>query len=180
MPYVYSAHDNSRTSDIFRSLSDQFCACAIRMSGPLTGNGNKAPMSSWNWDWRWTREYIYYLWFIYILSLVEPEVKKRSLTVQTVKKWVLDNEKILDTSTWLTYDTSKSDRTIVTSLKCSVCIRFEQKLRGQRNFNAAFIVGSTNLISSSFKDHAATDMHAHAMLLYKKAFLIALLTIRYC
>ena len=79
---------------------------------------------------------------------VEPEAKKRSLTVPTVKKWVLDNEKILETSTWLTYDTSKTDCTVVTSLKCSVCIQFEQKLRRQRNFNAAFIVGLTNTLRS--------------------------------
>ena len=58
---------------------------------------------------------------------VEPEAKKHSLTVQTVKKWVLDNEKILGTSMWLTFDTSKLDRTIAASLKCSVCIRFEEK-----------------------------------------------------
>ena len=61
---------------------------------------------------------------------------------------------------------STLDRTIhvyvVTSLKCSVCIRFEDKLRGIRNFNPAFIVGSTNL-------HADMDMHAHTMLLYKKS-----------
>ena len=101
---------------------------------------------------------------------VEPEAKtkKRSLTVQTVRKWVLDNENTLDTSTWLTFDTSKSVRTIVTS-KCSVCIRFEGKLCGRRNLNAAFIVGSTNLRSASFKDHIATDMHAHVMLLHKKS-----------
>ena len=102
------------------------------------------------------------------VEIVEPEAKKRSLTVQTVRKWVLDNKKILDTSMWLTYDTSISDRTIVTSLKSSVCIRFEGKLCGRRNFNAAFIVGSTNLRSSSFKDHAATDMHAHAQLYSKR------------
>ena len=29
---------------------------------------------------------------------VEPEAKKRSFTVQTIKKWVLENEKILGTS----------------------------------------------------------------------------------
>ena len=30
-------------------------------------------------------------------------------------------------------------------------------------------MGSTNLRTSSFKDHAATDMHTHAMLLYNKS-----------
>ena len=62
---------------------------------------------------------------------------------------------------WLAFNTSALDRTVVTSLKCSVCIRVEEKLRG-RNFNPAFIVDSTNL-------HADTDMHAHTMLLYKKS-----------
>ena len=78
---------------------------------------------------------------------VEPEAKtkKRSLTVQTVRKGVLDNENTLDTSTWLTFDTSKSDRTIVTS-KCSVCIRFEGKLCG-RNLNAAFTKPRSNEIT---------------------------------
>ena len=45
-----------------------------------------------------------------------------------------------------------------------MCIRFEEKLRGIRNFNPAFIVGTTNL-------HADTKMHAHTMLLYKKSLL---------
>ena len=36
------------------------------------------------------------------------------------------------------------------------------------NYSAAFIGRSKNLRASSFKDHAATDMHARAMLLFKK------------
>ena len=62
---------------------------------------------------------------------------------------------------WYIYSTWLASA-LVTSLKCSVCIRFEDKLRGIRNFNPAFIVGSTNL-------HADTDMHVHTMLLYKKS-----------
>ena len=37
-----------------------------------------------------------------------------------------------------------------------------------RNYNPAFVVGSKNLRASSYKDHAATDMHKRAMLLSKK------------
>ena len=99
---------------------------------------------------------------------IKPEAKKCRHTVQTVKKWVLENDKILGTSMWLAFNTSALYHTIVASLNCSVCIRFE---RGRRNVNPAFIVGLTNLRSSSFNDHAATDMHAHAKLLYiKKPF----------
>ena len=37
-----------------------------------------------------------------------------------------------------------------------------------RNFKPGFIGGSRNLRTSSFKDHATSDMHACAMLLWKK------------
>ena len=42
------------------------------------------------------------------------------------------------------------------------------KIRGSRNFSAAFIDGSENLRTTSFKDHAKTDMHERAMVLSKK------------
>ena len=49
-----------------------------------------------------------------------------------------------------------------------VCIQFQDKLRGMRNYSNAFIGESKNLRASSFKDHATSDMHARAMLLLKK------------
>ena len=52
--------------------------------------------------------------------------KKRNVMVGTVKKWILENDKGIATSTWLVYD--KSDREHVSALKCSVCIQFEDKL----------------------------------------------------
>ena len=89
-------------------------------------------------------------------------VKKWKVMVKSVQKWVQENDNALNTATWLTFD--KLDREDVATLKCSVCIKFEKKLQSTRNYNAAFIVGSTNLQTSSFKDHAATDMHKLAML----------------
>ena len=53
--------------------------------------------------------------------------KKRNVTVETMKKWILENDKEkIATSTWFVYD--KSDREHVSALKCSVCIQFEDKL----------------------------------------------------
>ena len=69
--------------------------------------------------------------------------------------------------TWLCYE--KADREHVSSLKCSICIRFLEKLLSQKNYNLAFITGSKNLQTSSFKDHAVSDMHKHVMVLYKKS-----------
>ena len=95
-------------------------------------------------------------------SLECPSAKKRNLTKSTVDRWIADNDKALSTSTWLKYDVDTA------ALKCSVCCQFRDKLIGMRNYSAAYIEGSTNLRTSSFKDHAASEMHSRAMLLLKK------------
>ena len=62
----------------------------------------------------------------------------------------------------------KADRFHMARLKCTVCQRYADKIRGSRNFNRAFIDGSANLRTSSFRDHAGSDMHERAMLLFRK------------
>ena len=47
--------------------------------------------------------------------------------------------------------------------RCCVSAEFNEKLRGMCNYNPAFVVGSKNLRASSYKDHAATDMHKRAL-----------------
>ena len=86
-----------------------------------------------------------------------PPRKKRGITAKTVDKWIAENDKALNTTTWLQYD--KVDREYVTSLKCSMCIRFQDKLLGARTTQPIYIIGSKNLRASAFKDHAKTDMH---------------------
>ena len=92
-------------------------------------------------------------------------VKRRSVLKTTVDKWIAENYKALSTSVWLKYDTDPVDCTHVLSLKCS---RFKDRHIGRRNYSSAFVDGSENLRASSFKDHAANDMHSRAMLLLKK------------
>ena len=99
--------------------------------------------------------------------LENESAKKRMVTIATVKKWIVENDKDIATSTWLVYDTS--DREHVSALKCSMCVLFKDKLQGLRNYNPAFVTGSTNLRASSFKDHAVTEMHKRAMILQKKS-----------
>ena len=53
-------------------------------------------------------------------------------------------------------------------LRSSVCSEFSTKLDSIRKFKPAFIDGSSNVCVSAVQDHAATDMHAYAMLLLKK------------
>ena len=95
-----------------------------------------------------------------------PDPKRRSITARTVEKWKLENDKTLNTATWLTYQ--MADRDHVKTIACSVCTRFNAQLKGMRNYTPAFIDGTTNLCTSSFKDHASTDMHARAMTLLKR------------
>ena len=103
-------------------------------------------------------------------SLECPPAKKRNLTrtKSTVDRWITDNDKALSTSTWLKYDVDTAARGRVVALKCSVYCQFRDKLIGMRNYSAAYIEGSTNLRTSSFKDHAASEMHSRAMLLLKR------------
>ena len=121
-------------------MTDQYRACADKMSGL----GRKRAACSDD----------------------DPPPKKRGVSAKMVEKWIAENDKALSTSTWLKYD--KADCEYVATLKCSVCIEFQDKLRGMRNYSNAFIGRSKNLRASSFKDHSASDMHARAMLLLKK------------
>ena len=87
--------------------------------------------------------------------------------MKTVDKWIVDNYKTLNTTTWLKYD--KVDREYVATLKCSVCFRFKNKLCSARNYSPAFVVCSTSLRASAFKEHAESDMHQRTMTLLKKS-----------
>ena len=101
-------------------------------------------------------------------SLECPPATKLNLTKSTVDKWFADNDKALSTSTWLKYDVDTAARGRVVALKCSMCCPFRDKLIGKHNYSTAYIEGSTNLRTFSFKDHAASEMHLCAMLLLKK------------
>ena len=88
-----------------------------------------------------------------------PPTKRRKVTVNSVNKWKVENDKALNTSMWLTFE----------KLGSAVCGRFEEKLRGCRNYNSAFVVGTANLRVSAVKDHAATEMHKRSMMLLRKS-----------
>ena len=98
-----------------------------------------------------------------------PLSKKRGVTARTVDKWIAENDRVLNTTTWLQYDQVDREYVVTLTVTCSACIRFQDKLRGARNYSLAYVEGSKNLRASSFKDHARSDMHQRAMLLFKKS-----------
>ena len=99
-------------------------------------------------------------------STNDPLAKGRAVQVRMVEKWMAENDKVLNTSIWLKFE--RADRDYVLSLKCAVCSRYNDKLVCMRNYRTAFLEGTTNVRTSSFKEYAAADMHARAMVLFKK------------
>ena len=50
-------------------------------------------------------------------------VKRCSALKTTGDKWIAENDKALNTTVWLKYDTDPTNCTCVLSLKCSICVR---------------------------------------------------------
>ena len=86
--------------------------------------------------------------------------KKRTVSKWTAEKWVKEFDKDLNTET--------ADHDHVVSLSCALCTQFQDKLVGMRNYRTSFIDGTSNVRTSSFKEHATTDMHVRAMHLFRK------------
>ena len=95
-----------------------------------------------------------------------PPAKKRSVSRTAAEKWVAEYDCTLNTIVWLKFN--MADRDHVASLRCAVCTQFKDKLVLMRNFRPAFIGGTTNVQTSTFREHAATGMHERAMGLFKK------------
>ena len=91
---------------------------------------------------------------------------KRGVNKCTADKWLAEYDKELNTSVWLKYELA--DRDHVVAQKCAVCTQFKTRLESMRNYRSAFIHGTTNVRTSTFKEHATTDMHTRAMSLFKK------------
>ena len=65
---------------------------------------------------------------------------------------------------WLRCDLDPQDRSLVSVLWCDVCRKYEDRIRGQKNFSRAWIDGSTNHKTSNISDHATSDQHKVEMI----------------
>ena len=97
-------------------------------------------------------------------SLSGPMAKKRAVHRRTVKKWIIENDRAMNTSTWLKFKMAERDHVAV--LKCAIC-QFKAKLESMRNHRPAFIDSTSNVRMSTFKEHASINMHCRAMILFK-------------
>ena len=97
-------------------------------------------------------------------SSSDSDAKKRRVTYDTFTKWKRDYDRELQTLTWLNcHSQFDSGKRVVTKLSCSICSKYQDKIKGRKNFSEKWINGAESLRTSNLKDHAHTDQHKHAM-----------------
>ena len=95
--------------------------------------------------------------------------KKRSIQLDTFKKWQRDFDKEHKSLSWLDCVTQMhGGKKAVVALRCSVCCRFKERIESSRNFSNKWIVGTDSLRTSNIRDHARTNQHCMAMNLLEK------------
>ena len=92
-----------------------------------------------------------------IVNVEGPSCKKRGVTMKTVDKWIAENDKALNMTTWLQCD--RKDREYVASMKC---IRYQDWFRGVGNvvLSSAYPVhGSAREVNRSGADAQVVPCH---------------------
>ena len=104
------------------------------------------------------------------MSLSKPQ-KRRTVSLATFKKWKRDFDRDYHTLTWLDCVTALDHgNKVVERLQCSVCTKFQDRIMGRKNFSNKWTaaVGAESVRTSTLRDHAGTDQHAHAMMLLNR------------
>ena len=90
--------------------------------------------------------------------------KKRRVSINTFNSWKTQYERDYQTLSWLRCDVSTQDKMVVEMLWCDSCRKYEDAIRGMKNFSNAWITGSSNQKTSSIIDHAISEQHRVSML----------------
>ena len=82
------------------------------------------------------------------------EAKMRHVTHNTFTKWQWDYDRELQTIIWLECQ-SKFDhrKKVITKLNCSVCLKYQGKIKGRKNLSEKWIMGVESLCTSNIRDH---------------------------
>ena len=97
-------------------------------------------------------------------SSSKSKKQKRQVSLATFCRWQTEKEKEYQTLSWLRCDKANQS---VELLWCASCRKFEDKIRGVKNFSAAWISGSANHKLSNVSDHARSDQHKLSMSLLR-------------
>ena len=91
--------------------------------------------------------------------------KKRRVEYATFQKWQRDHQ----TMAWLDCVAGKEGtKKVVAKLKCKVCSKFVDNIRGRKNFSEKLIAGADSVRISNVHNHTQNDQHAHVMSLLRK------------
>ena len=93
---------------------------------------------------------------------------KRQVTKETFHKWQRTYEREHQSMAWLCADTDDQDKSLVSTLWCVVCRKYETKICGHKNFSWAWIDGSSNHKTSNITNHATSEPHKSAMMYLRK------------
>lgn len=113
---------------------------------------------------------------VLVLQLVHHEEKKRAQTTVAAKMcilwhvedWRIEYDRECSTMSRLNCEATtvaNSKRVVVYKLKCKVCSRYEDKIKGRKNFSKKWNIGSESVQTSNVWDHSHNDQHMHAMML---------------
>lgn len=86
----------------------------------------------------------------------------------TFLKWQRSYEKEHQSTVWLRADVDREDKSVVSTLWCVVCRKYESQLTGHKNFSRAWIDGSSNHKTSNITDHANSEQHKSAMMFLRR------------
>ena len=77
-------------------------------------------------------------------------------------------DKDCNTLSWLECETSgTAGKKTVEKLMCKVCIQFQSKIAGRRNYSDKWISGALSVRTGNIRDHSKSDQLAHTMLLLR-------------
>lgn len=97
-------------------------------------------------------------------SSSKSKKQKWQVSLATFHRWQTEKEKEYQTLSWLRCDKIHES---VELLWCASCRKFEDNIRGVKNFSAAWISGSANHKLSNVSDHARSDQHKLSMSLMR-------------
>lgn len=95
---------------------------------------------------------------------ISAKRSRRQVSKETFNKWKKLYELKYQTATWLRCTTDSQDKSLVSTLWCETCRKYEKRIDSLKNFSRAWIDGSTNHKTSNIMDHASSDQHKMAMM----------------
>ena len=96
------------------------------------------------------------------------EKKRRQISVSIFEKWQCEFNRDYQSLLWLRYDKDVVNWSLVATLCCEVCRRFEDLVQGMRNFSPAWLTGSTKHKPSNVLDHAKSEQQTTSMVRFQE------------